>query len=102
MYELASEGEVIKMADTKPVHDKTRNFNFGSGRHEQLKMELAHVYNALAEKGYDPVDQIVGYIVTEDPTYITTNRNARSMIMRIDKYELLKVLVEDFLEIDGD
>ena len=84
------------------AHDKTRNFNFGSGRYEKLKKDLAHVYNALAEKGYDPVDQIVGYIVTEDPTYITTNRNARSILMRIDKYELLKVLVEDFLEIDRD
>ena len=62
------------------------------------KQRVMQVYNALKEKGYNPVGQIVGYILTEDPTYITNHNGARKMISRIDREELLKDLVTDYLK----
>ena len=58
---------------------------------------LMTVYSAMREKGYDPVNQIVGYLLTEDPTYITTNRNARSVMLTMDRDDILQVLVRRFL-----
>ena len=54
-------------------------------------------YNALREKGYNPINQIVGYILSEDPTYITNYNNARTLIRRLDRDELLKVLLKSYL-----
>ena len=62
------------------------------------KQRVMQVYDALKEKGYNPVGQIVGYILTEDPTYITNHNGARQMISRIDREELLKDLVADYIE----
>ena len=62
-----------------------------------VKLVLSTVYEALTEKGYNPVNQIVGYILSEDPTYITTYNNARSIIRHIDRDELLQVLVKSYL-----
>ena len=59
---------------------------------------LTQVYAALKEKGYNPINQIVGYILSEDPTYITTHKNARSLIRRLDRDELLQDLVKDYLK----
>lgn len=56
------------------------------------------VYDALKQKGYNPVNQIIGYILSEDPTYITTHNNARSIIQKIDRDELLQVLVKSYLD----
>ena len=68
---------------------------------EEKKMEvsqvLREVYEALTEKGYNPINQIVGYILSEDPTYITNYKNARSLIRRIDRDELLNALVRNYL-----
>ena len=64
---------------------------------EELKEILSQIYDALCEKGYDPVRQIAGYILSEDPTYITTYNNARSLIRHIDRDELLQVLVRSYL-----
>ena len=58
---------------------------------------LEIVYKAMAEKGYNPINQIVGYILSEDPTYITTYNNARSLIRKIDRDELLQTLVRSYL-----
>ena len=58
----------------------------------------ATVYDALKEKGYNPINQIVGYILSEDPTYITTHNNARSLIRRLDRDELLQALVKNYLK----
>ena len=58
---------------------------------------LAEVYDALKEKGYNPINQIVGYILSEDPTYITNHNNARTLIRKIDRDELLQVLVRHYL-----
>ena len=62
-----------------------------------MKAALTEVYNALVEKGYNPVNQIVGYILSEDPTYITNYKNARTLICRLDRDELLSELVRSYL-----
>ena len=63
-----------------------------------MKRILVAVYDALREKGYNPVSQIVGYILSEDPTYITSYNNARSLIRKIDRNDLLHVIVESYLK----
>ena len=65
----------------------------------QMKKTLRIVYDALEKKGYIPVDQIVGYLLSEDPTYITNFNNARSEIRKIDRDELLKLMVQHYLNI---
>ena len=62
-----------------------------------MRRILRNVYEALTEKGYNPINQIVGYLLTEDPTYITNYNNARSMICKIDRDELMQVLVREYL-----
>ena len=62
------------------------------------KQRIMQVYDALKEKGYNPVGQIVGYILTEDPTYVTNHNGARQMISRIDREEFLKDLITDYLK----
>ena len=61
---------------------------------------LKEVYEALSEKGYNPIGQIVGYLLSEDPTYITNTNNARALIRRIDRDELMCELVKYYLELD--
>ena len=56
------------------------------------------VYHALSEKGYNPVNQIVGYIMSGDPTYITSHRNARSLIMKVERDEILEELMENYID----
>lgn len=75
----------------------TQKFTVPSDDKETMRRILRNVYEALTEKGYNPVNQIVGYLLTEDPTYITNYNGARSMICKIDRDELMQVLVEDFL-----
>ncbi len=62
--------------------DKTMTFSLGEDRQDEIRRILTLVYDALREKGYNPINQIVGYILSEDPTYITTHNNARSMVRR--------------------
>ena len=62
-----------------------------------MRKTLRTVFDALNEKGYNPINQIVGYLLTEDPTYITNYNNARSMICKIDRDELMQVLVREYL-----
>ena len=59
---------------------------------------LKDVYEALTEKGYNPVNQIVGYIMSGDPTYITSDKNARSLIMKVERDEILEVLFENYID----
>ena len=75
----------------------TRKFNVLSQADDTLAI-LQKVYDALAVKGYNPINQIVGYILSEDPTYITNYNNARSLITRLDRDELLRELVKSYLE----
>lgn len=80
--------------------DKTIHFSIKDQHENEMKETLREVYNALREKGYNPISQLVGYILSEDPTYITTHNNARSMVRKIDRDELLQALVREYLEID--
>ena len=77
--------------------DFTRKFSLGDQRDLEIKTILSTVYQALQEKGYNPINQIVGYILSEDPTYITTYKNARALIRRIDRDDLLQALVRDYI-----
>ena len=77
----------------------TMTFSVGAQSEEDTKRILTTVYEALLEKGYDPINQIVGYILTEDPTYITSYKNARSLIRKIDRDELLNTMVRKYLGI---
>ncbi len=79
------------------MHDQTISFSIKQDRKEEIKRTLTVVYEALLEKGYNPVNQIVGYILSEDPTYITTYNNARSLIRHIDRDELLQEMVKTYL-----
>ena len=67
------------------MHDQTMTFSVKQDRKDEIKKTLTVVYEALLEKGYNPVNQIVGYILSEDPTYITTYNNARSLVRHIDR-----------------
>ena len=65
--------------------DKTMSFNFEKEKNEKAKETLKEVYEALVEKGYNPINQIVGYILSGDPTYITSHNNARNKIRTIER-----------------
>ncbi len=75
----------------------TRKFGIVDKRTETKEIVTA-VYNALLVKGYNPINQLVGYIITEDPTYITNYKNARTLISRLDRDELLQELLRSYLE----
>ncbi len=77
--------------------DYTRKFQVNIDKDQEIKQILISVYNALKEKGYNPINQIVGYILSEDPTYITNYNNARTLIRRLDRDDLLQVLLKSYL-----
>ena len=79
------------------MNDNTITFSLWSDREIEMRKTLMAVYDALKEKGYNPVNQIVGYILSEDPTYITTYNNARSLIRRIDRDDLMQALVKNYI-----
>ena len=80
--------------------DKTMMFSVSENKNESIKYTLKIVYDALMQKGYNPINQLVGYILSQDPTYITTHNNARSIICKIDRDDLLKVLVKSYLNVN--
>ncbi len=80
------------------MNDPTRSFSIYEDKEAEVRNILTAVYDALKQKGYNPINQIVGYILSEDPTYITTYNNARSLIRRIDRDELLQILVRSYLD----
>ena len=75
----------------------TLKFTVPNDDKENMRKLLRGVFDALNEKGYNPINQIVGYLLTEDPTYITNYNNARAMICKIDRDELMQVLVREYL-----
>ena len=79
------------------MEEFTRKFNIVEDKDEQILQILRSVYEALKEKGYDPINQIVGYILSEDPTYITNYKSARTLICKMDRDELLQALVKRYL-----
>ena len=79
------------------MQDVTRKFAALDSKAEMNEI-LSSVYNSLMVKGYNPINQIVGYILSEDPTYITSYNNARSLICRLDRDELLQELLKTYLD----
>ena len=77
--------------------NETQEFRFGTSKDEYIKTIITSVYAALEEKGYDPINQMVGYILSGDPTYITSHNNARSLIRKVERDELLEVLVKEYV-----
>ena len=79
------------------MNDRTMTFSIGDQTEQEIRNILTLVYDALKENGYNPINQIVGYILSEDPTYITTHNNARNLIRKIDRDTLLQSLVKYYL-----
>ncbi len=77
---------------------KTQDMDLVKDNALEVPEILEQVYAALSEKGYNPVNQIVGYIMSGDPTYITSHRNARSLIMKAERDEIIEVLMENYIE----
>ena len=78
--------------------DPTVTFSITQKKDDEIRDALIQVNNALKEKGYNPINQIVGYILSEDPTYITTHNNARSMMSRLDRDDILQSMVKYFVK----
>ena len=79
------------------MDDYTRKFSIVDDKDVEIYNILTTVYQALEEKGYNPINQIVGYILSEDPTYITNHMGSRTLIRKLDRDELLQVLVKKYL-----
>jgi uncharacterized protein (UPF0297 family) len=77
--------------------DNTRKFAIAEDGSTEMRSILTAVYAAMQEKGYNPINQIVGYILSEDPTYVTSHNNARGLIRKLDRDELLQELVRNYL-----
>lgn len=79
--------------------DGTRKFSMKEESNKEMKRVLQTIYDALKENGYNPINQIVGYLLSEDPTYITNYNNARSLIRKIDRDELMQELISNYLDL---
>lgn len=77
--------------------DYTRKFTVSYDKDDEIRTILSTVYRALQQKGYNPINQIVGYILSEDPTYITNYNNARTLIRKLDRDELLQAMLKHYL-----
>lgn len=93
MEAISNEGREI-MQDLK----NTQFFKVEKEQEVQVRDVLRQVYQAMAEKGYNPVSQIVGYIMSGDPTYITSHQNARSLIMKVERDELVEELLREYID----
>ena len=80
--------------------DETVSFKIEREENAKTKEILKEVYDALKEKGYNPINQIVGYILSGDPTYITSHRNARNLIRQVERHELLEKMVKEYIKVD--
>ena len=79
------------------VSTETQYFNVGWDERDSVNNIIKEVYNALKQKGYNPVNQIVGYIMSGDPTYITSHNGARSEIMKVERDEIIEELLRDYI-----
>ena len=77
--------------------DETMKFDVEKEQNERVKETLKEVYEALEERGYNPINQIVGYILSGDPTYITSHKGARNLIRKIERDELLEKMVKEYI-----
>lgn len=80
--------------------DETMSFKVERDKNIKAKEILTDVYNALVEKGYNPINQIVGYILSGDPTYITSHNNARNLIRQVERDELLEKMVKSYIGLE--
>ena len=80
-------------------HEKTGIFQVGAHQMRDVEEVLRYVFDALRERGYNPTDQVVGYLVSGDPTYITSHRDARTLIRQIDRDQLLEELVRTYVRV---
>ena len=80
------------------MYDKTMTFSVNDEKEIEMKKTLMLVYDALTKKGYNPVNQIVGYIMSGDPTYITSHKGARSLIMKVERDELVEELLRVYID----
>ena len=80
------------------MHEQTMEFSVQHDKEAELKKTLTIIYDALKEKGYNPINQIVGYIMSGDPTYITSHNNARSLIMKVERDELVEEVLRAYIK----
>ena len=80
--------------------DKTMNFKVEREENTKCREVLKEVYQSLVEKGYNPINQIVGYILSGDPTYITSHNGARNLIRQVERDELLEEMVKNYIGLD--
>ena len=90
-------GRTLKGDFRMAISEPTAVFSIRDDRDAEIKQAVLQVYRALEEKGYNPINQLVGYIITEDPTYITNYNGARALITRLDRDELLQELLISYL-----
>ena len=84
--------------EVTPMSDKTMMFKLNKEEESEISQVLQEVYEALEDKGYNPIDQIVGYILSGDPTYITSHKDARSKIRQFEVDEMVEELVKSYLD----
>lgn len=82
------------------ISDETVSFKVEKEKNNKSKEILKEVYSALEEKGYNPINQIVGYILSGDPTYITSHKDARNLIRKVERDELLEKMVKNYIGLD--
>ena len=80
--------------------DKTMKFNVEKEDNSKTKEIMKEVYEALVEKGYNPINQIVGYVLSGDPTYITSHKNARNLIRSVERDELLEKMLKNYIGLE--
>lgn len=96
MDEVCPDG--FKKDETMRDLESTQYFKVETEPETGVKVVLSTVYEALTEKGYNPVNQIVGYIMSGDPTYITSHKSARSLIMKVERDELVEELLAEYIK----
>ena len=79
--------------------DKTMQFDFNVNKEDMTKAILNDVYNALKEKGYNPINQLVGYLISGDPSYITSYNGARALLRKLERDEIIEEVIKSYLEI---
>jgi uncharacterized protein (UPF0297 family) len=91
------EGRCCKVTDHSD-HGRTVSFNWGRDPEDQISVILKDVYAALTEKGYNPINQLVGYMISGDPAYITSHRQARSLIAKLERDEIMEAVLKKYLQ----
>ncbi len=81
------------------INNKTITFSIKDDKDMEIRRVMQIVYDALSEKGYNPINQIVGYILSDDPTYITNHKNARALICRIERDDILNAMLKHYLNL---